>query len=302
MFNFNHNREAPVIDPIIDMAQQKEKENIETAEKKGDKQTIHSNRKSCLRCKRETYPRYLCACSGGGGSSDDSDETAGNDDAKTPAHIPDKINGLDQELHPITPTPANKDQESELDLNDDKFDPEVISDLLHKKILIIESTIDADTEMGILAIKLQYPLDLLTTVQRNEFKKFINAHINALNDFKAENNILAECVQINRDNKNNIIGLRIAMPLDLYGQYIKSLASKLLLPLYVINQEEKPVYEPGVNYFKPNNLSPSLTPAVTKLAVDEVDQTAKAAEISQDQPKVFNPIPQLIPRPWGWKE
>ena len=77
-----------------------------------------------------------------------------------------------------------------LELNDQPFNPEVISDLLSKKLLIIDNARDS----GILTIKVQGSASLLSNDQRKELKKFVEVILKELDEFKKEKKCETNCV------------------------------------------------------------------------------------------------------------
>lgn len=244
---------------------------------------------------KKTSPQCFGHGGGGGGSSGgESGDKAGKDDATILSKSPSQVDtGNKAETSAIG---SNVALTSQLELNDIKFNPEVISELLSKKLLVI----DNDREKGILTIKLQCDPNSLSPEQRNELKKFVNAVLNELNEFKKEKGLSADCYKIEKDKDGNILSLRIALPTPtLYDSFIQRLASKNLLPVQNIEQikNEKNVYPEGANHFNPTPLSTKLTPENKKPIEDE----SQKAEKSSIHPK--SPFDGLKgPKPKGWKK
>ena len=151
------------------------------------------------------------------------------------------------------------------------FNAEIISELLSKRLLLI----DNDRELGTLTIKLLCNFKDLSPEQREQFKLFINTIINELEDFKKENGISSNCKLVEQDKDGNIISLRIALPTPThYDAFIKRLANKNLLPKQNIEQKakEKVKYPEHSNHFNPTPFSTKPTPSVGKKEV--VDEEA----------------------------
>lgn len=105
------------------------------------------------------------------------------------------------------------------------FDRDVISELLSKQLLAI----DNNREIGILSIKCN-PL-LLSEDQKKELKKFVDVLIAELDTFKNENGISVNCAVVEKDNRGNLLTLRITLPTPkAYDKFINQLSSKKLLP------------------------------------------------------------------------
>jgi hypothetical protein len=112
--------------------------------------------------------------------------------------------------------------------------------------------IDNDRERGILSIKLLCDPKILSAEQKTEFEKFISAILRELSEFKAENNISADCAVLQKDRDQNILSLqvRLSKP-SLYDAFIRRLAGRQLLPLQNIKQDgkRKVEYPRGMNHF-----------------------------------------------------
>lgn len=139
------------------------------------------------------------------------------------------------------------------------FNTEIISELLSKKLLFI----DSNNELGILSIKCNP--ELLSKDQKNELKKFIDVLLNELEAFKKEKGITANCSTIDKDAAGNIISLRITLPTPaVYDAFIKRLVNTNLLPAQIQQKQEIGKYQEGINHFHPTPLSMKPTPSVKK--------------------------------------
>lgn len=232
---------------------------------------------------------------GGGGSGSgggDSGEKASIDDATALAKSPSQVDKGNQ-VEATSIIGSSIALTPQLESNDIKFNPEVISELLSKKLL----TIDNDREKGILTIKLLCDPNLLSAEQKNELKKFVNAILNELNEFKKEKGLSADCYTIEKDKEGNILSLRIALPTPtLYDAFIQRLASKNLLPVQNTQQQknEKVVYPEDKNHFSPTPLSTKPTPENKKSIEDEIQKTGEKK--SSIKPK--SPLDGLKPKGW----
>jgi hypothetical protein len=246
---------------------------------------------------KKTSPQCFGHGGGGGGSSGGgSEEKAGKDDAtlSSAKSSGGSDTGSKAELK-ATNVRSNIATKPQLDLTvkDIKFNPKIISELLSKKILVI----DNDKEKGMLTIKLLLDPNSLSQEQRNELKKFMNAILNELNEFKKEKNITANCYTIQKDKDGNIMALSIALPTPtLYDAFIQRLANKNLLPIQNIEQEKnkKVAYPQDGNHFNPSPLSTRPTPENKNIAEEEAQNTGKKK--SHIKPK--SPADGLKPKGW----
>ena len=177
----------------------KEKEKIKETERKESADEAAKVR--CRTCFKEIAPKRLCSGHGagsGGGDSATSDKTSeekassGEDTFLTK---PGKVVETADEM-------IGEFGSEELDL-ESGFDPEIIAELIAKGLLLV----DSDRESMTLTIKLQCEPSKLTEVQREEFKKFMEAIIKEFNEFKEENHLSDNCIQIIQDEKGNIHSL-----------------------------------------------------------------------------------------------
>lgn len=230
---------------------------------------------------------------GGGGSSESTSKVEGKglDNAPTKTTdtaaqasnvMTDQMTGLGLGLQPH--------------LSEKPFNPEIISELLSKRLLLI----DNDRELGTLTIKLLCNPKDLSPEQRNELKKFVDTILKELEEFKKENGIANSCKLLEQDKEGNILSLRIALPTPtLYDAFIQRLASKNLLPLQNIEQKakERVAYQEGINHFNPTPLSTKPTPENKKAVEDEL-QKADKSSIHLKSP--FDGLKG--PKPKGWKD
>lgn len=242
---------------------------------------------------------------GGGSSGGGSGEKAGKSEGQTPANIPGQlIKPVGQMVANVTiqamdsKKPIQQDQ-----LNKKTFNQEIISDLLSKKMLLIDNNRDS----GILTIKLQCNPNLLSEGQKEELNEFIYTILEELDELKKDKSIPSNCVKIETDNDDNFLSLRIALPTpELYKAFIEKLASKNLLPVQNIEQEEKIVYKEGMNHFNPTPLSMKPTPNMNKnlKLTDEEKQKEEKNNTFKKEDKSSSirprsPLDGL--KPPGWK-
>lgn len=224
--------------------------------------------------------------SGGGGS----DQKAVKDDAKPQAK---PVGNVDQGSHvqAASVIVTSHTPTKHFEKKDERFNREVISDLLSKNIL----SIDNDREKGILTIKLLCDVSVLSSEHKAELKKFVNNILNELNEFKKENGLSADCYTLKKDKDGNILSLQITLPTPtLYDAFIQRLASKHILPLQNVahNKNEKIVYPEGVNLFESTPLSTKPTPGNKKLIDKEIEENSKIK--SSIRPK--SPLDGLKPK------
>jgi hypothetical protein len=163
------------------------------------------------------------------------------------------------------------------------FNSEVISDLLAKNLLLI----DSNNELGILSIKCNP--ELLSKDQKNDLKKFIDVLLKELDAFKKEKGISANCVTINKDHAGNIVSLRITLPKPaMYDSFIQRLVNKNILPAQVQQKNDKAQYQEGINHFHPTPLLMKPTPAIHHKKDEEKTSTIR--------PK--SPLDGLKPKGW----
>jgi hypothetical protein len=138
------------------------------------------------------------------------------------------------------------------------FDPEIISEMLSRRLLLI----DNDYNLGIFSIVLQYEFDKLAQHHKTEFRKYIETILRELIAFQLANNINVDCASLDRNNMGNIIAMRINFPKPaLFDAFMKHLILQNLLPILLADQKNKNKihYPEGVNHFNLNPLATRLT-------------------------------------------
>jgi hypothetical protein len=172
---------------LIDDKQQLEKDRIQK------EAAAELAKPKCRICAKYTDKKTSPQCFGHGGgevggSSSGSYEQASHDDAETLTSFPSQ---QDTDHHTETAHVIDDliSLMPQLETNELKFDSEVISELLSKRLL----SIDNDRDKGTLEIKLLCEPGLLSTEQKYELRKYINAILHELNEFKKENNIASDC-------------------------------------------------------------------------------------------------------------
>ncbi|KTD53881.1 hypothetical protein [Legionella quateirensis] len=177
----------------------------------------------------------------------------------------------------------------ELDL-ESGFDPEIIAELIAKGLLLV----DSDRESMTLSIKCEP--SKLTEEQREELKKFMEAIIKEFNEFKEENHLSDDCIQILQDEEGNIRSLRITMPtLALYDAFIQQLANNLVpVPSPKAQERDEVTKEQG---FTPNPLSREPRPS-NKDQFSKQEANEEINNKSEDgEHEIFNPSP-FNGKPW----
>lgn len=194
------------------------------------------------------------------------------DEDKVPSKIPNHVYAVEE----IANDNDNLDFSQQLQLNEGILNLEIISEMLSKRLLMI----DNNGKQGILTIKLLCKPDVLSQEQKNELTKFVDIIVKQLKMFKKENGISTRCKTIDRDNKGNILSVRIMLPTsELYDAFIRRLANQNLLPIQNIQQSEseKVLYEAGVNHFNltplSTNIRPSANTRVQSIESEEIDKT-----------------------------
>ena len=211
-------------------------------------------------CGKYTDKKTLPQCFGHGDDVS-SEKSASKDNAgKGLGHtIPSKVaNTADQSSHVITEQLTDANLSPKPQLGETPFDPEIISDLLAKRLLFI----DNNNELGTLTIKLLCNPKDLSPKQRDEFKKFVDAILKTLEEFKKENSISNRCNLLKKDKEGNILSLRImSLNPPHYDAFIQRLSNKNLLPLPPANKKEKIEEVHKVNkQATPQEEKPSIRP------------------------------------------
>jgi len=285
----------------------KEQERQDTIKKE---QAEESNRVRCKICHKETFPVRRCfghdsgGGSGGGGSGDSEEKVSSDDNA--PTTFVEKIMNMASQIasaitQAIDGTNINITQQP-YSVNENTFNSEVISDLLSKKLLLIENNRDS----GILTIKLQCNQDVLSEEQRKELGKFVDTILKELDSFKKEKKISADCAILEKDHAGNFLSLRIHLPKPtLYDEFIQRLARKNLLPTQVLAQQgkEQIVYQEGMNHFKQTPFSTKLTHPTNKKikSIDEEKYAAGKKSIEEKSSSIRPRSPLDGLKPKGFK-
>jgi hypothetical protein len=251
---------------------------------------------------KQTSPQCFGHGGGGSGGGSSSGESASKDSGAAPTSTQGKtITSVTQAAN-VMPTKISAVAGIGLkpELGQKPFNPEIISALLSKRLLLI----DNDKELGTLTIKLLCNPKDLSPEQRNELKKFVDTILKELEEFKKENGISNSCKLLEQDNEGNILTLRIALPTPkLYDAFIQRLASKNLLPLQNLEQKakERVTYQEDINHFNPTPFSTKpIPPANRKTDDDDAYKTDKQnlsqKEKSSIRPK--SPLDGLKPKNW----
>jgi hypothetical protein len=139
-----------------------------------------------------------------------------------------------------------------------RVDSQEISDLLSNNIL----TIDSNSALGILTLRLLFNPGLLGLNAGLALKRYLDTLLEELEEFKKQHGISANCVTYQKDTSGNILSFRIHLPSStLYDTFISQLMGKSLLPNQVHTPQNRTPYASGVDHFRPlNQLAPRLSP------------------------------------------
>lgn len=234
-------------------------------------QTAEKMKVRCKICFKETSPNPKCFGHGSGivAASDAGQVASNGGESSLKAQLTDRVAKTE---NTETQTTDNGNDSPQADL---PFKPETISELLNKKLLVINN----DSDTGVLTIRLQCKPSMLSDEQRNELKKFVDIILNEVEAFKNENRISSSCITLDKDKEGNFLALRIMLPTPtLYDAFIQRLANKNLLPMKNIEQKEKMVYEEGGDlHLSPLAMKP--TPAKNTRFLQLRDEVGKSASI-----------------------
>jgi len=274
----------------------KEKEKLKEVEKK--ESAAEGAKSRCRTCFKEIAPTRRCFGHGGGGGGGDGGSGKTSEEKASPGEDKSltksgKVVETTDELGEF----ASMGDSEALDL-ESSFDPEIIADLIAKGLLLVDSDRDSMT----LTIKLLCEPNALTEEQREELKKFMEAIIKEFNEFKEENNLSDDCMQMIQDEEGNILSLRITMPtLALYDAFIQRLANNLVpIPNPELQEKDEARKSQSV---APNPLSmepkPSNKDKPSKREEIEhnKDIEPKKTEDKEEEQEIFNPSP-FNPKPW----
>ncbi|HAU1733638.1 TPA: hypothetical protein JBI89_13455 [Legionella pneumophila] len=248
----------------------------------------------CKVCFKEIAPKRLCSGHGGGGggggdsaSSDKtSEENASQSEDRSltqPRNIVETTDGLIGEFG-----------SEELDL-ESSFDPEIIAELIAKGLLLV----DNDRASKTLTIKLLCEPKELTEEQSEELKKFMEAIIKEFNEFKEENILSDDCLQLIQDEEGNIRSLSITMPtLALYDAFIQRLANNLVPILSPKAQEKDEVTKERTLAPNPLSMEPKpYKPSKQEKIESNKNIEPKGTEEEEQEQVIFNPSPFNM-KPW----
>ena len=237
----------------------------------------------CRICFKEIAPKRLCSGHGGGSGGGGSTSDKASEEKIT--------SSVDQSLTKSNKVVETTDEilggfgSEELDL-ESSFDLKIIEELIAKGLLLVEN----DRESMTLIIKLLCEPNVLTEEQRKELKIFIEVIIKEFNEFKNENNLSNDCMNITQDAEGNILFLRINMPtLGLYDGFIQRLANNLV-PV------PRPKAQEGEEVIKDQRLDPnpfSMEPKPSSSEYEEVEGN----EINETRDQEFAPSPFKM-KPW----
>lgn len=257
------------------------------AEKK--EAAAEANRQRCRTCFKEIAPKRMCGGHGGGsggggssgGSGSTSEEKASQAEAKFLARKPSEIDDDEEFASLSTSTEDVVDIDSQSKPDEERFNPEIIAELIASKKLDVNNDRDSMT----LTISLLCEPDELSPVQRQELKKYLEAILEELTEFKKEHGIDENCFNIIRDEEGNILSLSISfktvdLTVALYDAFIKQLANNLLpTPTPELQATDEAVEARSSTTPTPFSLEPK--PEV---------------EHDEDERGVFHPTP----KPWSW--
>ena len=269
----------------------KEKEKLKEEEKK--EAAAEGAKVRCRTCFKEIAPTRRCFGHGGGdgGSGKTSEEKASSGEDKSLTKSGKIVETTDELIGEF----ASMGDSEELDL-ESSFDPEIIEQLIADGKLLV----DSDRESMTLTIKLLCEPNELTEEQREELKKFMEAIIKEFNEFKKENNLSDDCLQLIQDEEGNIRSLRITMPtLALYDAFIQRLANNLVpIPSPKAQETDEATKEQSV---APNPLSMEPKPSNKSSKQEEIEQNKdiepKKTENEEEEQVIFNPSP-FNRKPW----
>lgn len=263
----------------------KEKEKIKEAENK--EAAAEGAKQRCKTCFKEIAPTRRCFGHGGGGGGGDGG--SGETSEEKASYGEDKSLTKSGKVETAGEFASMGDNE-ELDL-ESSFDPEIIEQLIADGKLLV----DSDRESMTLTIKLLCEPNELTEEQREELKKFMEAIKKEFNEFKEENNLSDDCMEIIQDEEGNIRSLRITMPtLALYDAFIQRLANNLV-PIPSPKAQEKDESQ-KTQRVVPTPASTEPKPS-SKSTQDKVEHDEVQSPKKEEEQQIFNPSP-FSTKPW----
>lgn len=131
------------------------------------------------------------------------------------------------------------------------FNTDIISDMLSENQLSIDNYISYST------LRITMKPEWLSTNVSAELRRYIDAILKELEEFKKEHGLSDNCITFLKDSKGNLLSLRINIPdASLHQEFIARLSNKNLLPNQIKNSPEKANYEKGMNHFLTKRPSP----------------------------------------------
>lgn len=272
-------KHQPVPESATLMLQLLSKEKSKEVEKK--ESAAETAKVRCKVCFMEIAPKRLCSGHGsgsGGGDSASSDKTT--EEKASPGELV-KTTELTGKFDSI--------EDSEALLEEESFTPEIIAKLVAKGLLLVDSSRESKT----ITIKLHCGPNLLTKEQEEEVTKFMETITKEFNEFKEKNNLSDDCIEILKDEKGNILSLRITLPtLALYDAFIHQLANNLV-PMHGMKEQERDEVTEERS-FAPNPLSMKPNPANKSSKQEKIERNMyvepKKTE-KEEEKQVFNPSP-----------
>jgi hypothetical protein len=208
---------------------------LQTLNKEAEKKEAAAEgmRTRCKICFKEIAPKRLCNGHGGGGGGGGGDKDADPANALEKQAIlgnqflPGKLpESLKPEEWVIGFNPIEDDPELDAQIDEESFDPKIIAELVDNGLLAITM----DRESKTFSIELKCEPGFISKKQRHELKKYMNAVLKEWNEFKKENHISDDCLNLLQDKEGNILFLGITFErLSLYyDRFIQQLANNLL--------------------------------------------------------------------------
>lgn len=267
--------------------------NKEAEKKEAAAETMRTRCKTCF---KEIAPKRLCGGHGGGGGGGDSGSASEEKASQSSGTVQcSALSKTNDEMELVSEYSLEGER---LILSEQRFNPEVIAELIAKGLLAIDNNRESMT----LTIKLLCEPDSLSKEQRQELKKFMQAILQELDDFKKENHISEACVSVIHDKEGNILSLSMTLPtLALYDAFIRQLANNLLPTL-------KPDLQVSDELIAAQRSAPTALSMEPKLSNIDKHSTRDGVKNNADvdsnitaepEKEIFNPSPFSITlKPW----
>lgn len=213
---------------------------------------LEAARSRCKVCFKETAPKRQCGGHGGGGGGEAGGGGAGSDDTESKGasdSFKGEVGSAEAPDHSVV---DNLDIDAQPQLDDARFNPEIIAQLIADNRLVVDNNRESMT----LTIQLQCKPEALSQEEREELKKFMTAILEELKAFTEENDLSLDCVNIIRDTEDNILSLQIKLPTQaLYDAFIQRLENNLV-PVFnpLLKQpeeDEQEIFNPSPFSMKP---------------------------------------------------